>query len=119
MVKRYIPSQGDICYIDLDPTIGHEQSGKRPAVVVSSKAFSCKTNMAILCPISTKNHSFPLHYELQNTKKVHGYVLCEHIRAVDFSARTLSYVETLQPLEFNEIFGTVFCEIEFDMNTIK
>ena len=92
MVK-YIPKQGDIVYLDFNPTKGHEQNGKRPAIVISNDVFNINTKMAILCPISTNTKEFPTHYILEDSKKIKGSVLCEHIRSIDYESRNLKYVE--------------------------
>ena len=52
MVKKYIPKQGDIIFINFNPTKGHEQKGQRPAIVVSTNIFNTYTNMAMVCPIT-------------------------------------------------------------------
>lgn len=93
MVKKYIPKQGDIIYLDLNPTKGHEQRGKRPAIVVSINVFNEHTNMAMVCPITSNTKEFPTHYILENTKKIKGSVLCEHIRSIDFTTRNASFIE--------------------------
>ena len=103
----YIPKQGDICYMDFTPTKGHEQSGLRPAVVISKDNFNKYTNIAIICPITTNIKKFPTHYELINTKKVEGAVLCEHIRSIDFNARKLSFVEKIDKEELGEIIDII------------
>lgn len=95
MVKKYIPKQGDIVLVDFNPTKGHEQAGKRPAVVISHDIFNQYTKMAILCPITFNNKEFPTHYQLEDTKKVHGSVLCEHIRSIDYEFRNLKFIEKL------------------------
>ena len=108
----YIPKQGDICYIDFAPTKGHEQTGLRPAIVISKDKFNTYTNMAIICPITTNTKKFPTHYELKNTKKVKGSVLCEHIRSIDFKARSLSFVEKIKEEELEEILDIIYGIIE-------
>ena len=92
MVK-YIPKQGDIVYLDFNPTKGHEQKGQRPAIVISNDIFNKETKMCIACPISSNNKEFPTHYKLEDSKKSSGSVLCEHIRSIDYDARHLKYVE--------------------------
>lgn len=92
MVK-YIPKQGDIVYLSLDPTLGHEQSGKRPAVVISNDIFNIKTKQVILCPITSNTKEFPTHYLLEDTKKIKGSVLCEHIRSIDYEERNVTFIE--------------------------
>ena len=93
MVNKYIPKQGDIVYLDFNPTKGHEQKGFRPAIVISNNTFNKHTGMSILCPITSNTKYFPTHYELEDTKKVKGSVLCEHIRSIDYEKRNLKYVE--------------------------
>lgn len=93
MELKYIPKQGDICYLNLSPTEGHEQSGLRPTIVISNDDYIKLTNMVILCPITSNIKKFPTHYELQNTKKIKGSVLCEHIRSIDYNAKKISFVE--------------------------
>ena len=92
MVK-YIPKQGDIVYVDLDPTLGHEQKGTRPAIVISNNVFNEHTKMVVLCPITSNTKDFPTHYILEDSKKIVGAVLCEHIRSMDYNARKMRFVE--------------------------
>lgn len=103
----YIPKQGDICYMDFAPTKGHEQTGLRPAIIISRDNYNEYTGLVVLCPITTNTKKFPTHYELTNTKKVNGSVLCEHIRRIDFKARKLSYVEKVSREELEEIIDIV------------
>lgn len=93
MVKEYIPSQGDIVFFDFNPTKGHEQSGNRPAIVISGSVFNKYTHMVIACPISSNMKNFPTHYILEDSKKIHGSVLCEHVRSIDYDARKIKFIE--------------------------
>ena len=93
MVKNYIPEQGDIVYMDFDPTFGHEQRGYRPAIIVSNDVFNVHTGMAIVCPITSNTKNFPTHYILEDSVKVKGAVLCEHIKSIDYSARNIKLAE--------------------------
>lgn len=92
MVK-YIPKQGDIVYLDFNPIKGHEQKGIRPAIVISNSTFNEYTKMVILCPITSNTKIFPTHYILEDTKKIKGSVLCEHIRSIDYESRKIKFVE--------------------------
>ena len=93
MVTKYIPKQGDYIYLDFSPTKGHEQRGKRPALVISINIFNEHTNMIMVLPISTNTKDFPTHYVLEDSKKIHGAVLCEHIRSIDYDSREVSFIE--------------------------
>lgn len=92
MVK-YIPNQGDIVYLDFSPTKGYEQREKRPAIVISNNIFNTNTKMVIMCPITSNEKDFPTHYILEDTKKIKGAVLCEHIRSIDYENRNIKFVE--------------------------
>ena len=93
--------------MDFAPTIGHEQTGLRPAVVISKDNYNKYTGLAVICPITTNTKKFFTHYELINTKKVKGSVLCEHVRSIDFKARKLSFVEKISEYELEEIIDIV------------
>ncbi len=99
MVKTYIPKQGDIIYVDFNPSVGHEQAGKRPAIIVSNNVFNINTKMIIVCPITSNVKKFPTHYILQESKKIKGAVLCEHIRSIDYEKRNIKFVEKATELD--------------------
>lgn len=103
MVGKYIPKQGDLVFVDFDPTKGHEQKGYRPAIVISNNVFNKNTKMVIVCPITSNEKEFPTHYLLRDSKKVKGSVLCEHIRSIDYEEGKLKYVENLSEYDFEEI----------------
>lgn len=104
--------QGDIIIIDLNPKAGHEQAGNRPAVVVSNNFFNQKTNMTLVCPITSTDRKFPLHIPLDDRTKTNGNILCEHIRAVDLNYRTYRKVEELPKDLLKQIIDIIYAEIE-------
>ena len=87
--------QGDIIKLDMSPTVGHEQGGYRPAVVVSNDFILTKTNMVYIAPITNAVRRFPLHVALDSRTKTTGEILCEQIKAVDLNARPFTFVEHL------------------------
>jgi|SRR3989344_4195420 len=89
----YAPSKGDIIWIDLDPRTGHEQSGRRPAIVLSEKLLYTQTGFAIICPITSKIKGLLLEIELNGTK-TKGVILPMHVRSVDLSARHIKFIES-------------------------
>ena len=80
------PKQGEIIFTNFDPVRGHEQSGYRPALVVSNADFNKASNLILVCPITSTNRKKPMDIPLIGTK-ITGYILCEHIKAVDLSNR--------------------------------
>jgi mRNA interferase MazF len=89
----YIPEQGDIVLLEFDPQAGHEQKGKRPALVVSNKTYNQFTNLAIVCPITNTKRGFPLHIELDARTVTSGVIMCEQVKALDIIARKISFHE--------------------------
>ena len=112
MVKKYIPKQGDVVFLNFNTIKGHEQSGFRPAVVISNNVFNQNTKMAIVCPITSNDKEFPTHYKLEDTKTVHGSVLCEHIRSIDYEIREMKFVEKLTDNDFISVITLLNACIE-------
>lgn len=112
MVKKYIPNQGDIVFLDFNPTKGHEQSGYRPAIIISNNTFNKYTGMIIVCPITSNIKDYPTHYQLEDTIKVKGSVLCEHIRSIDYENRNVKFVEKTTENDFISIITLMNACIE-------
>lgn len=89
----YIPEQGDIIFLEFDPQAGHEQKGRRPALVVSNNTFNHFTKMAMVCPISNTKRNFPLHVPLDERTKTTGVIMCEQTKSLDISSRKARFFE--------------------------
>ena len=92
--------------------MGHEQAGYRPAVVVSNDFFNKKTNLVLVCPITSTNNMFPLHIPLDDRTQTNGVILCEHIRALDLNARPHKVIERLPQDLITKVVDVVYAEIE-------
>jgi mRNA interferase MazF len=79
----YIPLQGDIILLEFDPQAGHEQKGRRPALVVSNDTFNQVTKIAMVCPITNAKRAFPLHVPLDDRTTTTGEIMCEQVKALD------------------------------------
>ncbi|HAM14917.1 MAG TPA: hypothetical protein DCP91_03455, partial [Eggerthellaceae bacterium] len=80
-VVAVIFSKGDIVEFDFSPSVGHEPTGRRPALVVSRDKFNLSTSMTLVCPITTRANPFPLHLELPAGLETYGVVAVEQVRA--------------------------------------
>ena len=89
----YIPMQGDIIFLEFDPQAGHEQKGRRPALVVSNDTFNQFTKIAMVCPITNVNRDFPLHVRLDDRTTTTGIIMCEQVKALDVTARKAVFKE--------------------------
>ena len=91
MVKQYIPKKGDIVILTFDPQAGHEQQGRRPALILSDELFNKNVGLAIACPITNTDRNFPFHVPV-NTKDLSGFIMSEQIKSIDFKARKAKFI---------------------------
>ena len=92
-MPAYIPRQGDLVALDFTPQSGHEQKGRRPALVVSKEAFNKSTGMAICCPITNTNRKVPFHIPIAGRTSLTGFVMCDQVKSLDFLSRGISLIE--------------------------
>jgi mRNA interferase MazF len=99
MADPYIPGSGDLIWTDFDPVKGREQAGRRPALVISSAAFTEFTNLAVVCPITSRVRPFPTSVVLPAGLPISGEVLVSHLRSIDVAARPVRYAGSAVPPE--------------------
>lgn len=83
----YVPAKGDFVAVTLDPQSGHEQRGRRPALVVSNTLFNKHTGLAIVCPLTKTARGFPFHVPVEGSPDVTGFVMVEQVKSIDFRTR--------------------------------
>ncbi len=104
-MPAYIPKQGDLISITFDPQVGHEQKGRRPALVVSKDLFNSSTGMAIICPITKTDRGFPFHVPIPKISKLSGFVMIEQVKSVDFYARRIKRIESRNDELLSEVLS--------------
>jgi mRNA interferase MazF len=106
--------QGDIIWLDFDPQAGHEQWGRRPALVVSNNTFNGLSNIVIVCPISNTQNYRPYMIRLDNRTKTTGVILCNQLKSADLEARNYEHIEILPKDILEETIDLInsFTEIE-------
>ena len=102
MVER-----GDIIIINFDPVKGHEQTGKRSALVISNEKFYRIFKLAVILPITNNTKDFPFHVLLDDRTNIKGAILCEHLRTVDLEERKYNKVEKLPENLLEEVLEKV------------
>jgi len=110
----YIPKQGDIVYLDFDPQAGHEQKGRRPALIVSNYTYNRITRMALVCPITNTDRRFPLHIPLDSQTQTTGFIMCEQVKALDITVRNASLKERAPEDIVQEVFDIIYGIIEIE-----
>lgn len=95
--RRYEPEAGDLIWTDFDPRVGREQSGRRPALVVSPVAFWRASGFAVVCPITSRVRPFGTSTVLPQGLAIGGEVLASHVRSIDTEARLIAYTGSRVP----------------------
>ena len=105
MVK-YIPDQGDIVILTFDPQSGHEQKGRRPALIISNKIFNEYLGLAVACPITNTKRDFPFHLTVES-ENITGFIMVEQLKSIDYNARKIKFVEKLDVKILDEVMKIV------------
>ncbi len=89
MVRRtaYVPERGDVVWITLNPQAGHEQAGRRPAVVLSPAAYNGRVGLALLCPVTNQVKGYPFEVVLPEGLAVSGAILADQVKSLGWRAR--------------------------------
>ncbi len=101
----YVPQKGDFVILTFDPQSGHEQKGRRPALVISNTLFNQHTGLAIVCPITNTNRDFPFHVAVPKEASLTGFIMVEQVKSVDFKKRKIKYIEQSSNETLNEVLG--------------
>ncbi len=101
----YVPAKGDVVAVSLDPQSGHEQQGRRPALVISNDLFNERTGLAIVCPITSTSRSIPFHVALPKETSVTGFVMVEQMKSIDFRSRRTRFIEKVPEPTLGEVLS--------------
>jgi mRNA interferase MazF len=103
----YVPDRGDIVWLQFDPQTGHEQAGRRPAFVVSPRAYNRKVELALFCPVTTRVKGYPFEVLLPTSGKARGAVLSDQLKSLDWRARKATRFDRAS----EEVIGEVAARI--------
>lgn len=101
--RRYVLDRGDAVWIDLNPQKGHEQAGRRPALVVSPQSYNGKVGLALLCPITSQVKGYPFEVALPENLPVRGVVLADQVKSLDWRARRTEQIDSLPETVIREV----------------
>ena len=95
--RSYVPDRGDLTWITLSPQAGHEQAGRRPALVLSPHAYNDRVGLAVVCPVTSSAKGYPFEVALPPGGAVHGVVLADQLKSVDWKARRAEFAGRVTP----------------------
>ena len=103
MGRRYVPQRGDVVWLSFQPQAGHEQRGRRPALVVSPAAYNGKVGLALFCPITSQVKGYPFEVVIPAGLAVQGVVLSDRVKSLDWRARRAEYAGQLPRAQMAEV----------------
>jgi mRNA interferase MazF len=107
MVKeKYVPGRGDIVWLNFNPGSGHEQKGKRPAVVISPREYNEKVGLGLFCPITSRIKNYPFEVRIEN-EKIDGVALADQIKSLDWKTREIEFIAKENPEKISEIIDKI------------
>lgn len=99
----YIPDRGDIVWITLNPQAGHEQAGRRPALVLSPATYNERAGLAIVCPITSQIKRYPFEVRIPEGLAVSGVALADQVKSLDWQERGASFLCSLPATTLQEV----------------
>lgn len=105
-MSSYTPDRYDIIWLNFNPQSGREQSGIRPALVLSPLEYNEKTNLCIICPITSKKKGYYFEVELQDTK-TSGVILTDQVKSIDWKQRLAKFKEKLPDKVYNKVLDKI------------
>jgi mRNA interferase MazF len=108
----YIPERGDVVWITSNPQAGHEQAGRRPAVVLSPKTYNGKVGLALLCPVTSQAKDYPFEVAIPEGLPVNGVILSDQVKSLDWKARNAEKACSLPEESIKQVLQRVKALIE-------
>lgn len=109
----FIPDTGDIVWLSFNPQTGHEQAGRRPALVLSPASYNQKVSLAIFCPVTGQIKGYPFEIMIPDGLKISGAVLSDQIKSLDWTARKAEFICKLPEKEMDEVLQKLITILPF------
>jgi mRNA interferase MazF len=112
VVTRYVPDRGDLVWLQFNPQTGHEQAGRRPALVISPRSYNRRVGLALFCPITSQVKGYPFEVPLPKGLAVDGAVLSDQLKSLDWRARKAKRIGRLPGDAMDEAVGKILTLID-------
>ena len=103
VARAYVPDAGDLVWLTLDPHVGHEQQGRRPALILSPRSYNAKARLAVACPVTSRAKGYPFEVPLPSGSAITGVVLADHVKNLDWEARRVVFAAKADPDVFTDV----------------
>ncbi|HVG46240.1 MAG TPA: endoribonuclease MazF [Longimicrobium sp.] len=109
----YVPQRGDFVWLDFNPQAGHEQAGRRPALVLSPGSYNRATRLALFCPVTSRVKGYTFEVAVTGTNCVTGVVLADQVKNLDWSKRNAAFIERSDPELIEDVLARLMTLTEF------
>jgi mRNA interferase MazF len=106
-VHSYVPDRGDFVWISLSPTAGHEQAGRRRALVISPMVYNRKTGLCVVCPATRQAKGYAFEVAIVGKAESSSVVLADHLSNVDWKARDIQLIHRISSSELAEVVARI------------
>jgi len=110
----YVPQRGEIVWLTFTPQAGHEQAGRRPALVLSPREYNSKVGLAVLCPITRQAKGYPFEVALPPRLRIEGVILADQVRNLDWRARQAERIGRVPPATLGAVIEKLLALLEGD-----
>jgi mRNA interferase MazF len=104
-MSRYTPKRGDIVWLSFTPQVGHEHSGRRPALVLSPESYNRKVGLFIACPITSHKKGYPFEVDLGDSLSIKGVILADQVKSLDWRERRAEYADHVGSSTLNDVIA--------------
>jgi mRNA interferase MazF len=112
VAKAYVPERGDVVWLLFDPQPGQEQAGRRPAFVVSPRAYNKKVGLALFCPITSRVKGYPFEVPLPTGGKARGVILSDQLKSLDWRARRAEQLDRASEDVVHEVTARILALVD-------
>ena len=99
----YVPARGDVVWLSFNPQAGHEQAGRRPAVIISPASYNGRVGLALCCPVTSRQKGYPFEVPIPDGLDVQGVILSDQVKSLDWRARRAEKLAALSPSTMTEV----------------
>ncbi len=104
-MPAFVPHAGDLIWLTFDPQAGHEQAGRRPALVLTPKLYNQKAGLALVCPVNSQIKGYPFEVPVPAGCGLKGVILADQVKSIDWKARRAERIGRVPPLALNEVLA--------------
>ncbi len=112
MAAQYVPERGEIVWLEFNPQAGHEQAGRRPALVISPGSYNRKVGLALFCPVTSRVKRYPFEVLLPPGLEVQGAILSNQVKSLDWRVRRARRICRIPPAALDETMGRILALVD-------